>query len=466
MSQKNNLSAQTTAQHQGAIPEDMQQKKIQNPTNKSNANSGNRNTDLIVSKPMFAAAVQAKLPNLNEEVNIRHGTHLGKPAVYFSVEDYFVKLAQECILTLIGKFYKGKPSMDEIRKVQFHLIGLVKIAFFDHRHVYIDFSNEVDYNHVLFKEFVDIGESPMKILKWTTDFNPEKEISIVPGVEIAPDQANYSKSRGNVAKVKVEIDLLKPKLDPIWLSFKRPDGFEDARDERIKMQKEKQNNKEKEARLEKDKVDDDGFQTVNKKKRSNGKRIYKQQEKIVQSNGAQMENDSQYPNQNKGIIIKEPAKNNKLPTLVHILGKEKDIVNTSTREDQAQMDSHGGTELAITSNEKNTDQSQDKNRKQDIESNEVHNNYLKLISGTILDKFQLIPFEDEDRSDDSDYVEQEESSDSSGEYASLEREETTSDEHAENLTEFFSPNTLVDVGVSSTFDNAIKSGHLSPRGRE
>lgn len=35
-----------------------------------------------------------------------------------------------------------------------------------------------------------------------------------------------------------------------------------------------------------------------------------------------------------------------------------DIVNTSTREDQDQMDSHGGTELAITSNEKNTDQSQ------------------------------------------------------------------------------------------------------------
>ncbi|KAF3658029.1 hypothetical protein FXO38_13423 [Capsicum annuum] len=426
MSPKNNLSAQTTAQHQSAIPEDMQQEKIQNPTNKSNANSGNINTDLILSKPTFAAVVQAKIPNLNEEVqqiNIRHDTHLGKPAIYFSVEDYFVKLAQECKLTLIDKFYKGKPSMDEIRKVQFHLIGLVKIAFFDHRHVDIDFSNEVDYNHVLFKEFVDIGESPMKILKWTTDFNPEEEISIVP-LTIAPDQANYSKSRGNVAKVKVEIDLLKPKLDPIWLSFKRPDGFEDGK--WINIEYEKVPPIASTAK----------YKTVNKKKRSNGKRIYKQQEKIVQSNGAQMENDSQYPNQNKGIIIKEPAKNNKLSTLVHVLGKEKDIVNTSTREDQDQMDSHGGTELAITSNEKNTDQS------------------------------QLIPFEDEDRSDDSDYVEQEESSDASGEYASLEREETTSDEHAENLTESFSPNALVDVGVSSTFDNAIESGHLSPRGRE
>lgn len=78
----------------------------------------------------------------------------------------------------------------------------------------------------------------MKILKWTPDFKPEEETSIVPvwilihqlpwhlfnwrivsrlvsevGVAVAPDQATYSKSRGNVAKVKVEIDLLKSRLD-------------------------------------------------------------------------------------------------------------------------------------------------------------------------------------------------------------------------------------------------------------
>ncbi|PHU23332.1 hypothetical protein BC332_08439 [Capsicum chinense] len=141
------------------------------------------------------------------------------------------------------------------------------------------------------------------------------------------------------------------------------------------------------------------------------------------------------------------------------------IVNTPTREDQAQIDSHGGTELAITSNKKNTDQSQDKNRKQGIESYEVHKNYLKLISGTTLDKFQSISSNDEDRSDDPNYVDQEESSNASGEYASLESEETTSDEHAKNLTEFFSPHALVDVVVSSTFDNAIESVHLSPRGK-
>lgn len=73
--------------------------------------------------------------------------------------------------------------MEEIRKVfirQFHLTGQVKIAYFDPKHIYIDFSNEVDYNHILFKEYIDIGETPMKILKWTADFKPEEETTIVP----------------------------------------------------------------------------------------------------------------------------------------------------------------------------------------------------------------------------------------------------------------------------------------------
>ena len=73
--------------------------------------------------------------------------------------------------------------MDEIRKVfirQFQLIGSVKIAFFDYRHVYLDFTNEVDYNHVLSKEFVEIDKYPMKILKWIANFKLDEETSIAP----------------------------------------------------------------------------------------------------------------------------------------------------------------------------------------------------------------------------------------------------------------------------------------------
>lgn len=73
--------------------------------------------------------------------------------------------------------------MEEIRKVfirQFHLTRSVKIAYFDFRHVYIDFTNEVDFSHIRFKEFIDIGEVTMNILKWTPNYKPEEETSIIP----------------------------------------------------------------------------------------------------------------------------------------------------------------------------------------------------------------------------------------------------------------------------------------------
>lgn len=133
--------------------------------------------------------------------------------------------------------------MEELRKLfisQFHLKGTVKIAYYDYMTVYIDFTNEVDYKHVYFKPFINIGSYTMKILKWTPDFKPEQETSIVPvwilvhmlpwhlfiwdivsrlvqsiGIVVTPDQATFSKFRGNVAKLKVEIDLLKLKQNEI-----------------------------------------------------------------------------------------------------------------------------------------------------------------------------------------------------------------------------------------------------------
>lgn len=74
--------------------------------------------------------------------------------------------------------------MEEIRKTfvnKFQLTGSVKIAYFDPKHVYLDFSNDVDYNHLFTKGYIDIGDSPLKILKWKLDFKPEEETSIVPG---------------------------------------------------------------------------------------------------------------------------------------------------------------------------------------------------------------------------------------------------------------------------------------------
>lgn len=56
-------------------------------------------------------------------------------------------------------------------------------------------------------------------------FQIVKDIDVV----VAPDQATCSKFRGNIAKVKVEIDLLKPRLDQILLGFKWFDGTDDGK---------------------------------------------------------------------------------------------------------------------------------------------------------------------------------------------------------------------------------------------
>lgn len=173
---------------QTLVPSKMEMVILTNTFNRGNRQHdppSNKRNDQVVSKPSFAATVQAQLSASSGAplVNIEYGTHLGKLAIFFSAQDYFINLAQECRFTIIGKFYRNKPTMEEIRKVfvrQFHLTSLLKIAYFDPKHVYIDFTNEVEYNHILFKEYVDIGESPMKILKWTADFKPEEETTIVP----------------------------------------------------------------------------------------------------------------------------------------------------------------------------------------------------------------------------------------------------------------------------------------------
>lgn len=42
-------------------------------------------------------------------MNMTHETHMGKLAMYFSALDYFVNLVEDCRLTVVGKFLKGKP---------------------------------------------------------------------------------------------------------------------------------------------------------------------------------------------------------------------------------------------------------------------------------------------------------------------------------------------------------------------
>lgn len=81
------------------------------------------------------------------------------------------------------KIFQGQTYCGEIRKslaTKFHLKDSAKVAYFNPQHVYLDFSNETDYSHILFKSWIHIGDTPMKILNYTPDFKPEVGTSIAP----------------------------------------------------------------------------------------------------------------------------------------------------------------------------------------------------------------------------------------------------------------------------------------------
>ena len=73
---------------------------------------------------------QAKNENrivLNEPV---HNTRQGFPTLFQDEDDYYVKLAEICKYTLVGKFTNTMPRMEEVRKsfiLQTQLMGVLRL---------------------------------------------------------------------------------------------------------------------------------------------------------------------------------------------------------------------------------------------------------------------------------------------------------------------------------------------------
>ncbi|XP_060170457.1 uncharacterized protein LOC132601380 [Lycium barbarum] len=275
-------------------------------------NAISRTKTHVPSKPTFAAVVQETLATKaanDVEINIAHGTHLDKPAVFFDAKDYFVNLVNDYKFTIIGIFIKGKPNMEELRKLfvsQYHLKETPTMAYYDYRTVYIDFTNEIDFNHIYFKPYIHIGQYAIKVQKWT-----------------------------NVAKVKVEIDLLKPKQDIIWLGFKRLDGTEDGRWLEVEYEGAPtychyfkiQGHEEQQCRT-KD-VDTDTKKKSKKIAEKSRLRDSNKQDK----DGFQEVKSKKFNRKNGGIVSNEPVPSKHQKSKVtNVPGKEKQKVDNTNRE--------------------------------------------------------------------------------------------------------------------------------------
>ncbi|KAH0639194.1 hypothetical protein KY285_035780 [Solanum tuberosum] len=153
--------------------------------------------------------------------------------------------------TLVGKFLNAMPRMEAIRKsfiAQTQLTGGVKIAHSNSRHIYIDLDNEADHISVWTKQKMYIAGQSMKLQMWTPTFKPAEETPIVPiwitlpelpwhchymdiltpllspiGKALYLDSATMQKTRGSVAKVRVQIDITKERPQHVWLGFSEKD---------------------------------------------------------------------------------------------------------------------------------------------------------------------------------------------------------------------------------------------------
>ncbi|KAH0664058.1 hypothetical protein KY284_028989 [Solanum tuberosum] len=235
-------------------PKQTQHKPIVNSTLKKNANHQIPDPSpptIFQSLATRLKAIQTKNSGPMDIISPIITTRQGYPSITFHEEDFMQKMPGRCKFTLVGKFTNAMPKMEVIRKsfvAQTQLTGGVKIAHFNSRHIYIDLDNEADHISVWTKQKIFIAGHPMKLQMWTPTFKPAEETPIVPiwitlpelpwycyymdiltpllspiGKALYLDSATMQKTRGSVAKVRVQIDITKERPQHVWLGFSEKD---------------------------------------------------------------------------------------------------------------------------------------------------------------------------------------------------------------------------------------------------
>src|SRR5436190_17626985 len=161
-------------------------------------------------------------------------------------------LSKPLKLSLVGKFSHGRPTMERSR-LFFSKLGLrggFSLGHLDQKHMLIRLNDEEDFKRIWFRESLYLDGFPMRIFKWSPEFRLDCESSIVPvwislpnlplflfnksgifsigsilGKPLTLDAATADLSRPNVARVCVEIDLLKKLTHRVRLDCEDAEGF-------------------------------------------------------------------------------------------------------------------------------------------------------------------------------------------------------------------------------------------------
>ncbi|XP_027169406.1 uncharacterized protein LOC113769130 [Coffea eugenioides] len=111
----------------------------------------------------------------------QEATHKGEPALIFP-QAAVEALTSPFRFALIGKFSRGRPKLEEVRKfiASLDLRENPVVGLLDVRHVLIQLNNKADFHRVWFRRIWYVSSFPMRVFKWTTDFHVDRESSVVP----------------------------------------------------------------------------------------------------------------------------------------------------------------------------------------------------------------------------------------------------------------------------------------------
>ncbi|KAK6158941.1 hypothetical protein DH2020_006255 [Rehmannia glutinosa] len=176
------------------------------------------------------------------------GTHQvrdGKQVLGFSSSEND-RLAASWKLTLIGKFSSAIPHPKGIDSgfAALNLKGPFSWRFANPSHIIIKLQLEEDFNKLWMGTLWSLGDCPMRVFKWTPSFNPRTEAPLAPvwirlpglpihffdhnalfaisniiGTPLQVDSLTASRSRLSMARVCIELDLLKERTEEILLEF-------------------------------------------------------------------------------------------------------------------------------------------------------------------------------------------------------------------------------------------------------
>ncbi|XP_031122606.1 uncharacterized protein LOC116025506 [Ipomoea triloba] len=175
----------------------------------------------------------------------------GMPAVTFSDKD-IQEFSQRYRFALVGKFMKGRPTMATLKKAfdQIGFAGTFTLGLLDNRHILITFVKEEDFQRCWLRKTWFIQGYAMRILKWTADFRPDVESPVVPvwiafeglpahlqekrplftianliGTPLKIDASTLAHNRPSVARICVELNVMKPLPKQVWINNGSLGGF-------------------------------------------------------------------------------------------------------------------------------------------------------------------------------------------------------------------------------------------------